>query len=198
MADDKTEKATPKRLREARKKGQIAKSTELSGAAVLLAGLAGIMFLGPKVVRGAAGAMQAAFAMIAKPSEVTSGAGLHGLMEIGLKTLESTVAPIIGICVACVVVANLGQTGGRMSMTALKPDFRRLNPFTGVKQVFGKRVGFELAKVLAKVAVVGAVAAMSLVPQITHLGANVGTTPMALGSLLSSSAKSIIERVVIV
>ncbi|HWE09025.1 MAG TPA: EscU/YscU/HrcU family type III secretion system export apparatus switch protein [Solirubrobacteraceae bacterium] len=198
MADDRTEKATPKRLREARKKGEIAKSTELSGAAVLMAGLAGIMFLGPKVVAGASGAMRTAFATIAKPGEVSSGAGLHGLMEIGLKTLESTVAPIIGICVACVVVANVSQTRGRMSMAALKPDFRRLNPVTGFKQIFGKRVGFELAKVLAKVSVVGAMAAMSLVPQITQLGANVGTTPGALGSLLSSGAKSIIERVLIV
>ncbi len=198
MADDKTEKATPKRLREARKRGQIAKSPEVGGAAVLMAGLAGVMVLGPKIVSGTAGAMRAAFTLIAKPHEVSSGAGLHGLLEIGVKTMESTVAPILGICVACAVVANVAQTRGRMTVGALKPDFRRLNPVTGFKNVFGKRIGFELAKVLAKVAVVGGVAAISLVPQITSLGANVGTTPMALGNLLSSSAKSIIERVLIV
>ncbi len=198
MADDRTEKATPKRLREARKRGQIAKSSEVNGAAVLAAGLAGIMFMGPKIVSGAGGAMRAAFALIAKPQAVSSAAGLHGLMETGLKTLESTVAPIIAICALCGIIANVAQTGGRTTAGALKPDFRRLNPVNGFKQVFGKRVGFELAKVLTKVAIVGGVAAISLIPQISSLGASVGTTPMALGSLLSSGAKSIIERVVIV
>jgi flagellar biosynthetic protein FlhB len=196
-AEDKTEAPTPKRKREARKKGQVAKSTELNGAAVLLAGLAAIMFLGPKVVSGAAGAMESVFALIAKPREVSSAAGLHGLMELGLHTLESTVVPIAGICVACALVANVGQIGLRPSMTALKPDFRKINPMTGAKNVFGKRIAFELGKVLAKVTVVGAVAAMSLIPEIKTLGANVGTSPMALGNLLGSGAKSIIERVLI-
>ena len=198
MAEDRTEKATPKRLREARKRGQIAKSQEVGGAAVLMAGLAGIMFLGPKIVSGTAGAMRAAFALIARPHEVSSAAGLHGLMQLGLKTMESTVAPILGICVVCAVVANVAQTRGQVTVNALKPDFRRLNPVAGFKRVFGKRIGFELAKVLAKVAVVGGAAAISLVPQITSLGANVGTSPMALGGLLSSGAKSVIERVLIV
>jgi flagellar biosynthesis protein FlhB len=198
MAEDRTEKATPKRLKEARKRGQIAKSPEVGGAAVLMAGLVGIMFMGPRIAAGTAAAMQATFALIAHPHEVSSAAGLHGLLEIVLTTMESTVAPIVGICVACGVVANVAQTRGRMTPGALKPDFRRINPVTGFKRVFGKRMGFELAKVLAKVSVVGGVAAMSLVPQITSLSANVGTTPMALGGLLSSNAKSIIERVLIV
>jgi flagellar biosynthesis protein FlhB len=198
MAEDRTEKATPKRLREARKRGQIARSPEVSGAAVLMAGLGGIMFLGPKIVSGTAGTMRSAFALIATPHEVSSAAGLHGLLNLGLKTLESTVAPILGICVACALVANVAQTRGRVAVAALKPDFRRLNPVSGFKRVFGKRIGFELAKVLAKVAVVGGAAAISLVPQITSLGANVGTSPMALGGLLSSGAKSVIERVLIV
>jgi len=196
MPEDRTEKATPKRRREARRKGQVAKSTEINSVAVLMAGLLGISFLGPKVVSGAAGAMQATFALVARPNEVTSAAGLHGLMEIVLHTLESTVVPIAGICLACALLANVAQIGVRPSLHALKPDFRRLNPVTGAKNVFGVRMGVQLGEVLAKVAVVGAVAAMSLVPQLTHLGTNVGTSPMALGSLLGSSAKSIIERVV--
>ena len=198
MADDRTEKATPKRLREARKRGQIAKSSEVNGAAVLAAGLAGIMLMGPKIVSGAGGAMRAAFALIAKPQAVSSAAGLHGLMEIRAEDARVDGGADHRHLRLCGIIANVAQTGGRTTAGALKPDFRRLNPVNGFKQVFGKRVGFELAKVLAKVAIVGGVAAMSLIPQISSLGASVGTTPMALGSLLSSSAKSIIERVVIV
>lgn len=193
--DDRTEKPTPKRRSEARKKGQVARSQEINGVVVLMAGLAGILFLGPKVLSGAAGSMQAAFALISTPHAVTSAAGLHGLEQLMIHTLESTVAPIAGMCLAGGVLANVAQVGLWPSLTGLKPDFRRLNPVTGFKNVFGKQVGFQLGKVLAKVAVVGAVAAMSLVPMLTDMSAGVGTSPIALGSLLASNATGIVERV---
>jgi flagellar biosynthetic protein FlhB len=198
MANDKTEKATPKRRNESRKKGQVAKSTEINGAVVLVAGLIGISFMGPKVISSAGATMQTVFAMIAKPNEVASAAGLRGLVNLGMHTLETTVAPIAAMCLAGGLLANVAQVGFRPTSKALKPDFKRISPLTGFKQIFGKRIGFELGKVLAKVAVVGSVAAMSLVPLLTHLGVSMGTTPAALGNLLGSGAKSIIERVVIV
>lgn len=195
MADDRTEKATPKHRREARKKGQVAKSTEVNGAVVLMAGLAGLMFLGPKMVSSTAGAMQAMFSLIARPNEVTSAAGLHGISTIVLHVVETTVGPLFGVCLAAGILSNVAQIGVRPSWHGLKPSFQRLNPLAGAKNLFGPRLGFELVKVLAKVSAVAGTAALSLVPQITHLGASVGTTPAALGALLNSSARSIIERV---
>ena len=62
MADhDKTEKATPKRKNEARKKGQVAKSTDLNGSVVLAAGLVGLLAVGPAIVSGVAGSMRSTF-----------------------------------------------------------------------------------------------------------------------------------------
>ena len=197
-ADDKTEKPTGKRRRESRKKGQVPKSTELNGAVVLVAGLVAISFMGPQVVQGMAGAMRSFFALIAKPNEVSSAAGLHGMLSLMQHTLETTAMPIGVMCVAGALLVNVAQVGMRPSFSVLKPEFKKINPMTGAKQIFGKRMGFELAKVLAKVAVVGGAGAMTLVPLITNLGASMGTTPMALGGLLSDSAKSIIERITIV
>jgi flagellar biosynthetic protein FlhB len=197
MANDKTEKATPKRQKESRKKGQVAKSTEVNGAVVLSAGLIAIMFLGPKIISSIDQAMQALFALIARPNEVTSAAGLRGIVNIGLHTLEKTVVPVFAMCLAAGLLANVAQIGFRPTLTALKPDFKRLNPAKGFKNVFGPRIAFETAKALAKVAVVGAVAAMTLVPDLTNLGANIGTTPGALGGLLASSSQTIIKRIVI-
>ena len=75
MADpSKTEKATPKRRGEARKRGQVAKSTDLNGAVVLGTGLVGLMFVGPTLVSGAASSMRAIFAQISRPGEATSAA----------------------------------------------------------------------------------------------------------------------------
>ncbi len=187
--DDKTEKPTGKRKNEARKKGQFAKSNEVNGALVLVAGLIAISMQGPTVVNGMAGAMRTFFGMVSHPNEVSSAAGLHGILGLMVHTMETTALPIGVICMAGALLANVAQVGLRPTPYLLKPNFKKLNPVQGAKQIFGKRVGFELGKVLAT---------MSLVPLITHLGASVGTTPGGLGSLLNDGARSIVERIVVV
>ena len=198
-ADDKTEKPTGKRRQEARRKGQVAKSTELNGVVVLAAGLGAVISVGPSIVQAAAAAMQTAFALIAKPQTVSSAAGLHSLQSLVMTTMEKTVAPIAIICVAGALLVNIAQTRGlRPTFTVIKPKFSKLNPLTGTKNLLGPRAPMELIKVLAKVSLVAGVAAMTLVPMITHLGTGMGTSPSQLGSLLSSNAKAIVERTLIV
>jgi flagellar biosynthetic protein FlhB len=192
--DDRTERPTAKRRNEARKKGQVAKSADLSGSLVLVGGLIGLMVTGPSVLSGAGAAMQASFAAISDPNEVTSGVGLHGLMELVLQTMLGTVAPIAGICVAMGVLANVAQVGVRPRLGALKPDVKRVSPVSGFKNLFGARILFETGKALAKVAVVGGVVAMALIPDLTQLGASVGTPPGALASLIGSGVSGIAIR----
>ena len=68
MADDnRTEKPTPKRRQQARKKGQVAKSQDLGGAIVLLVGLTAISTAGAGIAVAAAAAMRNAFGLIAHP-----------------------------------------------------------------------------------------------------------------------------------
>jgi flagellar biosynthesis protein FlhB len=195
-ADDRTEKPTAKRRREARKRGQVAKSADFNGALVLVAGMVGITMMGSAVVSGAADSMRQVFAQIAHPGSVRTGAGLHSLLMLVLNTLLKTVAPIAGLCLAAGVLANVAQIGFRPSFGALKPDVKRISPISGFKNLFGPRILFETGKSLAKVAVVGAVAAAALLPDLTQLGASVGTPPAALGNLIGSGAKGIVERAV--
>jgi flagellar biosynthesis protein FlhB len=195
--DDKTEKATPKRRQESRKKGQVAKSQDLGGAAVVLAALFALTWIGPAVVTTIASSMRDAFTHVAHSGDITTSSGLGNLTMTIMNTLLSTVGPIAGVCVAVGVIANVAQAGFRPSFTAIKPDFKRVNPASGAKNLFGSRILFELAKSLAKVAVVAIVAAMALIPELTNLGANVGTTPGALGQLMGASAIAIAQRAAI-
>ncbi|MGH2910562.1 MAG: flagellar biosynthesis protein FlhB [Solirubrobacteraceae bacterium] len=195
---ERTEKPTPKRRKEARDKGQVARSVELSGASVLVGGLIGVIAFGPAIAAHAGAAMQAIFGQIANGSAVTSAAGLHGLEQIVLNALLQTVAPIAAICAGIALLANVAQVGMKPSMQALRPQFDRLNPASGVKRLFGKRIGFETGKTLAKVAVVGGVAAMSLVPMITQQQTTMGAAPSTIGSLMFSGAKTIAIRVLAV
>jgi len=195
MADpSKTEKATPKRRTEARKQGQVAKSIDLNGAVILSAGLVGIMMLGPKIVSGAGSAMTAIFEQISNPSTANTAAGLHSLEQIALHTILTTVAPIGGMCVAAAFVVNVAQVRFRPTPAAIKPNFKKISPIAGAKNLFGPRLLFEGAKSLTKVAVVAAVVALALLPDLTNLGASIDTTPVALGKMIASGAYGIAER----
>jgi flagellar biosynthetic protein FlhB len=195
MADhDKTEKPTAKRKNEARRRGQVAKSQDLNAALILIGGLIGIVALGPHVVAGAGSSMRSAFAAIAHPNQVASSAGLHALESAAMSTLLSTVAPIAGICAGVGLLANVAQVGMRPTLFKIKPDFKRLNPAAGAKNIFGPRIAAEGAKAISKITVVGAVVAMALVPDLTNMAASIGTPPAALGSLISSGTMGIAER----
>ena len=198
MADpSKTEKATPKRRGDARRKGNVAKSTDLNGAVVLTAGLIALAFMGPRVVAGTGTAMRTIFGQIANPGQATSAPGLHALEQIALNTILTTVAPIAGMCMFAAFVVNVAQIGFKPTFQPLKPTFGKLNPISGFRNLFGPRMPFEGAKAIAKVSAVGAVVAIALIPQLTHLGASVGTPPAALGQLISSSIMSIAIRAAI-
>ncbi len=195
--DDKTEKPTPKHRSEARKRGRVAKSPDLNGAGVLLAGFIAVIMMSSNVVDVAGAQMELMFTHIARPGDVISGAGLNGLFHEVLDALLSSVGPIAAICLAAALLFNIAQSGLKPTPQAIKPSFSRLNPVSGFKNVFGTQSLFTLAKSLAKVAVVGAVVALALLPDLTHLGASVGTSPAALGHLMSTSVAGVAERAAI-
>jgi flagellar biosynthesis protein FlhB len=192
--EDRTERATPKRRSQARERGQVGRSADLNSAGVLIAGLFGVSLLGPKVVDATASAMTNIFGQISRPHNVISGAGFHGLMMLVGKTILVTVGPIAGICVLAGITLNVLQIGLRFSPKALQPSFSALNPINGFKNLFSSRTLFNLVKDLIKLAIVGGLVALALIPDLTHLGASVGTTPFGLGLLLKSGTKSIAMR----
>lgn len=197
MADpSKTEPATPKRREEARSRGQVAKSTDLNGAGVLLAGIIGVTMMAPRVVQATSGAMESIFSGIARPHNLTTAAGLSGLEHLVEMTMLKTVAPIAALCLVAGLILNYLQVGLRFTPKAIQPKFSKLNPISGFKNLFSSRTTVNLVKDLAKVAIIGGLVALALIPDLTHLGASVGTTPDGLGQLMESGVKSIVYRAV--
>jgi len=192
--DDRTEKPTAKRRGQAREKGQVARSIDLTNAGVLMAGLFGVMLTAPKVLAATANAMTSIFGQISRPHNVISAAGLHGLLKLTETTLLKTVGPIAGMCVAGGILLNLLQVGIRFTPKSVRPNFAVLNPYNGFKTLFSPRSTVTLLKTLAKMAIVGGLVAMALIPDIDKMGAGVGTTPYGLGVLMKSGVKSIALR----
>ena len=187
---DKTEKATPKRRKDARKKGQVVKSTDLSGAVVLVAALGSLAVFGPHIASGLADTMRGMLGDAGHPDKV-AGSGLGSIAGTAGMAIATAIAPVALTCLAAALVVNIGQVGLNVNPAGLKPDFKRLNPIQGAKNLLGPNGWVELAKAIVKVTVVAAIAAMALLPNLTKLASMTGIQPPALGAEISSLAAGI-------
>jgi len=193
---DRTEKATPKKREEARKKGQVAKSPDFNGAVVLLAGLTALSAFGPGLWQRIGDSTRGILHLVATPS-VVSREGIGTVMgEVGATTLRA-VAPIAAVCLVAGVLASVLQVGLKPSGKVLKPDPKKINPLSGAKQIFGPHSLFELAKSVVKVAVVGAIGAMAVLPKLEELAALVGMPPAVLVPELARTVLAIVQRAAI-
>ena len=149
---DKTEKPTPKRIREARKEGQVAKSQDLGAAAVLL-GLAGFFIPAWQFV-----IQNYLPYMVASLQNLTIyQAQMNDLPKVALQAIWLVVLgslPFMAISLGIGLFINLVQTRLNFSVKAIKPDFKKLNPLTGVKNMFSMQALMNLAKTIAKLAVI--------------------------------------------
>jgi flagellar biosynthesis protein FlhB len=193
MAGEKTEKATPKKRREAREKGQVARSSDLQGAVVLMVGVVAIGYAGPGLVQRMGDVMRGAILQTQDPG-IVSKQGIGVLMSAAGQAALLAVAPIALACVLAGVAASVGMVGFKPSGKALKPDFRRMNPVSGAKNIFGPNAIVETAKSLAKVGVVAAIVAFALLPRLPEFGGMVGISPTDFGSILATDMGSLVKR----
>jgi flagellar biosynthesis protein FlhB len=191
--DDRTEKATPRHRQRAREKGQVARSQDLGGAVVVVAGLFAISLVGANVAAAGGAMFHQAFGDISQSTHATSAAGLDDLLHSAIATVGVAIAPIAGVCLAAGLIAGVAQVGFRPTPQALKPDFKRINPASGLKNLLGPNAVFEAIKTVVKVGVVGAVAALALLPGLTKLASIVGISAGGLGSLSVGKALGVAE-----
>ena len=145
---DKTEAPTPRRLEEARERGQVPRSVNLTSALVLLAGV-GILYLaGGRLSRSLLGAMEEMLGSggIGLPnSQAVLGDFVKSAQHFGL-----AVAPVILGIALTAVLANLIQSGPVFSAHPLQPSLEKLNPATGFGRIFSKRALARLVANLMK------------------------------------------------
>jgi flagellar biosynthetic protein FlhB len=167
---EKTEQATPKRLEEARKKGQVPRSRELSIAAVCIAAAAAIYMLGHIASGQFADFMRDCFTL--RPATVMdSNAMWPQLMSAGARSLI-IILPVLAATFFAALASPLAIGGWNLSGQALAPKFSRMNPISGIGRIFSSSGLVELGKGLAKVFVVGIIGVLllkSLTPQLMGL-----------------------------
>ena len=173
--EERTEKATPKHRKRAREKGQVARSPDLGGSVVVAAGLFALSLMGPRIVDAGASMFRLAFGADRQPGACHERRRARRPAALGASPPSASRSrPSPERACSRGVLAGVAQVGFRPSPHALKPDFRRINPASGLKNLLGPNAVFEAIKTVVKVAVVGAVAALALLPGLTGLAAIVG------------------------
>ncbi len=159
-AQERTESATPKRLEEARKKGQVPRSRDLNAAAVTLLSCGAISMFGERMIAGFAGLMRTGlsphFSQTMEPTQMLSGMGSAALAGF------LAVSPVLMAGFVAAFMAPMALSGWNFSTDALAPQFSRLNPITGFGRLFSGNGLIELTKSLLKFAVIAVIAIMVL------------------------------------
>jgi flagellar biosynthetic protein FlhB len=159
----------------------------------MFAALFALSATAPHLVEVLQSSMRDAFALISSP-DIVSHRGLGPLLSAQGKSAALAAAPVIFTCVAAGVLVNVAQVGGKPHITALKPDPKRLNPINGFKNIYGPNALFEGAKNIFKVAAVGAVTALGVLPKLDELAALVGMPPAQLLPTLAHHVLGIAQR----
>jgi type III secretion protein U len=181
---EKTEKPTPKRLRDARKKGQIAKSKEIATCAVIV-GMFGYIWLFFDDY------MAHISRMVLLPVSYYKVPFDQALVEcckgVGKELIFLSV-PFALAAMVIAVLAYLIQFGLVFSTDQITPDIKKINPVEGFKRIFSVQNLFELIKSLLKIVLITSIIYLLLQSSIRHLvdlpNHRVETTLFVLASIL--------------
>jgi type III secretion protein U len=151
MSGEKTEEPTQKKIRDARKKGQVAKSADANSTALLLIVFAYFWIGWDSFLKDLKELLLLpTFFYSVEFSEALSNVKMAVILKVIL-----IIAPIISLVMVTGIAANLAQVGFLLAFDGLKPDLNRLNPVEGMKKIFSKKGFVEFLKSCAKVTFLG-------------------------------------------
>lgn len=154
MSDDqhKSEQASPYKLKEAKDKGQVSKSTEVTSVLMLVAGGAVFVAMSGSMIDSIK-ELFAALLANAGNQEITIG-NIKALTFLVIGEVVSVMAPMALVLVLGAIFFNILQTGPVLSSHPLTPDVKRLNPVEGFKKIISLKSLFDLVKTLVKLSVI--------------------------------------------
>ena len=168
---ERTEQATPKKLRETREKGQVPRSRELNSMALLLASGLGFLVIGEKILVGLSDVLRDGLSIDAR--QVINNNGLIEVLGDTALTSMSLVAPLFVLLVVVTIMTPLGIGGWSFSMKSISFKWEKLDPIKGLGRIFALKGLMELVKVLAKFALVSGVSGViiwSVIDELIGLG----------------------------
>ena len=156
---EKTEPATQKKLSDARKKGQVAKSREIANAFGLLALFLLIKFwvgtMGTQFLELFAATYNKMPEMVVQWNGFLPTKEMFTLLRDSIIQMMMLLAPIFIVAFIVAFISDVWQVKWEISTEAMKPKFSRLNPISGFKRIFSMNSLVELIKSLLKIFLIG-------------------------------------------
>jgi len=156
-AQEKTESPTPRRLQEAREDGNVARSTDLTAAVILLGAIIVLYFLGMRVMTGMRMSVEI-FMSGSHATNLTRPDDLGAVTSWALRDLLTTLAPLLLAVFGLALLTSVSQVGFLLTGKPLIPKFSKLDPIKGTANLFSKRAMMRLVMSLGKVALISALA----------------------------------------
>jgi flagellar biosynthetic protein FlhB len=153
---ERTESPTARRRQQAREEGRVARSAELSAAAVLLAGAASIGLAGGQSLATFARRVMRDSAASLSTGALTPAGATHVLRTVTLGLIAALLPFVAGVVVVTVLV-NLVQARGAVTWGAIRPKPGALDPTRGFQRLFSMDAVINLLKSLVKLAALGLV-----------------------------------------
>jgi len=193
---NKTEQATPFKLEEAKRRGQVAKSLEFNSFFVI-SGLLGILYMwGTGFVQN--GLRHARHTFEQAGELVFDIPHLMAFFHTIVMDTGSLVAPFFVMAVIVAVGANMVQTGPIFTTFPLKPDIQRINPVSGFKRIFSLKMVFEAIKSMIKLALFGMTAYIIISALLPTLLGLMHTDPKGYAPLLMDYSASLLFKLAMV
>jgi flagellar biosynthesis protein FlhB len=177
--ESKTEEATPRKLADARLKGDVAKSPDVASALSLSGAAAVVLMSGGWFATSMA---EQLLPFIAAPHTMLGGLETGAGVEIGTNALWA-IAPFLGLVMLATIIGGVGgnvaQSGLIFTAEKLKPDWSKVNPLAGFKRIFGPDGLFQFVKTFLKLLAVGFICWLVLKSHLRELE-NMAAMPPAL------------------
>ncbi|HOA55551.1 MAG: flagellar biosynthesis protein FlhB [Acetivibrionales bacterium] len=152
--EDRTEKATPKKRREAREKGQVFQSREINTTMVLLFAFISLRIFGTNIYKRLAEFSEKVFTEYPMIEDLYMPDILLRVFIDGILVFFKAAGPVLLICLLTGLIVSYAQVGFLFTTETLKPSFRRISPLGGMKRLFSMRAVVELAKAVLKVVII--------------------------------------------
>ena len=156
---EKTEPATEKKLSDARKEGQVAKSRELGQALTLLALFVVLKIWAASIGHNFINSFRTNYTRMKEMTTLVGGEisvkDFTRLLNSNILNMALIVAPVFAAAVVVAVIADIFQVKWQPTTKPLRPKFSKINPISGFKRIFSKEKLVELLKSLIKLLLLG-------------------------------------------
>lgn len=154
FSEEKTEQPTPKKIRDAREKGQVVQSKDLNGAFTLLAVFLAIGALSGFLINRLMGYFIYSISFIEDTEALFTKDGIHALLSETLLFILTLALPLLLIALAVGVGVSYAQVGVLFTTETLKPKLSKINPLKGLKNMFSTKSLVEMLKSIAKASLI--------------------------------------------